>query len=150
MGSPTLGSANLECWMIESLNQCYILQISFGSPDFENMMILRVTFSLSYKTICLLKKNRRLFFVSLILRLSLSGDLMLPDVAYFLRLSYSENLKPFYCFKLCYPENFQSFKIGDTSFHGITHTLPAGGTACLDLIFMILKMTRILMRTQFP
>ena len=61
MGSPTLGSANLESWTIESLNQCYILQITFGSPDFENMMILRVTFSLSYKTICLLKKSKIIF-----------------------------------------------------------------------------------------
>ena len=61
MGSPTLGSANLESWTIESLSQCYILQISFGSPDFENMMILRVTFSLSYKTICLLKRPKIIF-----------------------------------------------------------------------------------------
>ena len=61
MGSPTLGSANLESWTIESLGQCYILQISFGSPDFENMMILRVTFSLSYKIICLFEKQRYFF-----------------------------------------------------------------------------------------
>ena len=149
MGSPTLGSANLESWTLESLDQYYIFVVFFGSPDFENMMILRVTFSLSYKTICLLKKNRRLFFVSIILRLSLSGDCMLPDVAFFLRLSYYENLKTFCLLRLSYPENFQSFEIVDNPLHGITHTLPTG---CLDLTFMILTMAmkRILMRAQFP
>ena len=74
MGSPTLGSANLESWTIESLSQCYILQISFGSPDFENMMILRVTFSLSYKIICLFEKTKIFFWFLTILRLSLSGN----------------------------------------------------------------------------
>ena len=63
MGSPTLGSANLESWTIESLDQCYIFVVFFGSPDFENMMILRVTFSLSYKIICLFEKNKDIFLV---------------------------------------------------------------------------------------
>ena len=58
MGSPTLGSANLESWTIESLDQCYIFVVFFGSPDFENMMILRVTFSLSYDIVCLFEKSK--------------------------------------------------------------------------------------------
>ena len=61
MGSPTLGSANLESWTLESLDQYYIFVVFFGSPDFENMMILRVTFSLSYKIICLFEKQRYFF-----------------------------------------------------------------------------------------
>ena len=59
MGSPTLGSANLESWTIESLDQRYIFVVFFGSP--ESTMILRATFSLSYKTICLLKKSKIIF-----------------------------------------------------------------------------------------
>ena len=77
---------------------------------------------------------------------------MLPDVAFFLRLSYYENLKTFCLLRLSYPENFQSFEIVDNPFHGIKHILPTGGTTYLDLTFMILKMTMaiILIRTQFP